>query len=104
MANHPSLFDPIQVGDLHLPNRIFMAPLTRLRGTPDHIPTPIMVDYYTQRATAGLIISEGIPIDPLGVGYANVPGLWSQQQVEAWKPVTRPFTIKADTSSRRSGT
>jgi 2,4-dienoyl-CoA reductase-like NADH-dependent reductase (Old Yellow Enzyme family) len=89
MSNHPSLFDPIQVGDLHFPNRIFMAPLTRLRGTPDHIPTPIMVDYYTQRATAGLIISEGIPIDPLGVGYANVPGLWSQQQVEAWKPVTK---------------
>jgi 2,4-dienoyl-CoA reductase-like NADH-dependent reductase (Old Yellow Enzyme family) len=84
----PSLFDPIQLGDLHLPNRIFMAPLTRLRGTPDHIPTPIMVDYYTQRASAGLIISEGTPIDPLGVGYANVPGLWSQQQTEAWKPIT----------------
>ena len=84
----PSLFDPIQLGDLHLPNRIFMAPLTRLRGTPDHIPTPIMVDYYTQRATAGLIISEATPIDPMGVGYANVPGLWSQQQVEAWKPIT----------------
>jgi 2,4-dienoyl-CoA reductase-like NADH-dependent reductase (Old Yellow Enzyme family) len=84
----PSLFDPIQLGDLHLPNRIFMAPLTRLRGTPDHLPTAIMVDYYTQRATAGLIISEGTPIDPMGVGYANVPGLWSQQQVEAWKPVT----------------
>src|SRR5260370_40028646 len=65
-----------------------MAPLTRLRGTADHIPTPIMIEYYTQRASAGLIISEGIPIDPLGVGYANVPGLWSPQQVEAWKPVT----------------
>ena len=84
----PSLFDPIQLGDLHLPNRIFMAPLTRLRATPDHIPTPIMVDYYTQRATAGFIISEATPIDPMGVGYANVPGLWSQQQVEAWKPIT----------------
>ncbi|MCU1249871.1 MAG: alkene reductase, partial [Edaphobacter sp.] len=84
----PSLFDPIQLGDLYLPNRIFMAPLTRLRGTPDHIPTPIMIDYYTQRASAGLIISEGTPIDPLGVGYANVPGLWSQQQTEAWKPIT----------------
>ena len=83
----PSLFDPIQVGDLHLPNRIFMAPLTRLRGTTDHIPTPIMIEYYTQRASAGLIISEGIPIDPMGVGYANVPGLWSQEQVEAWKPI-----------------
>lgn len=84
----PSLFDPIQVGDLDLPNRIFMAPLTRLRGTADHVPTPIMAQYYAQRASAGLIISEGIPIDPLGVGYANVPGLWSEEQVEAWKPIT----------------
>ncbi len=84
----PTLFDPIQLGDLLLPNRIFMAPLTRLRGTADHIPTPIMADYYTQRATAGLIISEGIPVDPLGVGYANVPGLWSREQTEAWKPIT----------------
>lgn len=84
----PNLLDPIQLGDLNLPNRVFMAPLTRLRGTPDHIPTPIMVDYYTQRASAGLIISEGTPIDPLGVGYANVPGIWSKEQTEAWKPVT----------------
>jgi 2,4-dienoyl-CoA reductase-like NADH-dependent reductase (Old Yellow Enzyme family) len=84
----PNLLDPIQVGDLHLPNRVFMAPLTRLRGTADHIPTAIMIDYYTQRAGAGLIISEGTPVDPMGVGYANVPGIWSQQQVEAWKPVT----------------
>jgi 2,4-dienoyl-CoA reductase-like NADH-dependent reductase (Old Yellow Enzyme family) len=86
MAN---LLDPIQLGDLHLPNRVFMAPLTRLRGTADHIPTPIMAEYYTQRSSAGLIISEGIPVDPMGVGYTNVPGLWSQQQVEAWKPITQ---------------
>jgi 2,4-dienoyl-CoA reductase-like NADH-dependent reductase (Old Yellow Enzyme family) len=85
----PNLLDPIQLGDLHLPNRVFMAPLTRLRGTADHIPTPIMVDYYTQRASAGLIISEGTPIDPMGVGYANVPGLWSAEQTEAWKPITK---------------
>jgi 2,4-dienoyl-CoA reductase-like NADH-dependent reductase (Old Yellow Enzyme family) len=85
----PSLFDPIQVGDLRLPNRIFMAPLTRLRGTADHVPTPIMVEYYTQRASAGLILSEGIPVDPMGVGYRNVPGIWSPEQVEAWKPITR---------------
>src|ERR1700722_14624355 len=84
----PNLLDPIQLGDLHLPNRVFMAPLTRLRGTSAHVPTPIMVEYYTQRASAGLIISEGIPIDPLGVGYANVPGLWSAEQTEAWKPIT----------------
>lgn len=85
----PSLFDSIQIGDLHLPNRILMAPLTRLRGTADHIPTPIMAEYYAQRASAGLIISEGIPMDPMGVGYANVPGLWSREQVEAWKPVVK---------------
>lgn len=84
----PSLFDPIQVGDLYLPNRIFMAPLTRLRGTADHVPTSMMIEYYTQRAKAGLIISEGTPVDPMGVGYANVPGIWSQAQVEAWKPIT----------------
>jgi 2,4-dienoyl-CoA reductase-like NADH-dependent reductase (Old Yellow Enzyme family) len=84
----PSLLDPLQLGDLHLRNRIFMAPLTRLRGTHDHIPTPIMAKYYAQRASAGLIISEGIPVDPFGVGYANVPGIWSSAQTEAWKPIT----------------
>lgn len=83
-----TLLDPLKVGDLQLPNRVVMAPLTRLRGTPDHIPTPIMIEYYRQRASAGLILSEGIPISPLGVGYARVPGLWSQQQVEGWKPIT----------------
>jgi len=85
----PTLFDPIQLGDLHLPNRIFMAPLTRLRGTADHIPTPIMAEYYAQRAAAGLIISEGTPVDPFGVGYQNVPGIWSREQAEAWKPIVK---------------
>ena len=84
----PSLFDSLQLGDLKLPNRIIMAPLTRLRGTPDNLPTPIMADYYRQRASAGLILSEGTPISPQGVGYAQVPGLWSQGQVDAWKPIT----------------
>ncbi len=84
----PSLLDPIRVGDIELPNRVIMSPLTRLRGTPQHIPTPVMVEYYEQRAGAGLIISEGTPVDPLGVGYPNVPGIWSREQVEAWKPVT----------------
>ncbi len=82
------LFDPIDVGDLHLPNRIFMAPLTRLRGTTDHLPRPeLMTEYYVQRATAGLILTEGTPIDPMGVGYPQVPGLWSQEQVALWKPI-----------------
>ncbi len=84
----PNLLDPIQVGDLHLPIRVIMAPLTRLRGTTDNMPTPIMVEYYTQRASAGLIISEGTPVSPMGVGYAQVPGIWSEQQIAAWKPIT----------------
>ena len=82
------LLQPTKIGDLDLPNRIIMAPLTRLRGTPDHVPTPIMAEYYRQRASAGLIITEGTPVSPMGVGYHQVPGIWSPQQVEAWKPVT----------------
>jgi 2,4-dienoyl-CoA reductase-like NADH-dependent reductase (Old Yellow Enzyme family) len=82
-----TLLDPIQVGALHLPNRIIMAPLTRLRGTVDHLPTELQIEYYRQRASAGLIISEGTPISPMGVGYAQVPGLWSRQQMELWRPV-----------------
>ena len=84
----PTLFDPLKVGDLILPNRIVMAPLTRLRGTPQHMPTELMPKYYAQRASAGLIVSEGIPIDPMGVGYPQVPGLWSEEQAQLWKPVT----------------
>ena len=84
----PGLFDPIRVGDLDLPNRIFMAPLTRLRGTAGNIPRPeLMAKYYAQRASAGLIISEAIPIGPLAVGYPQVPGIWSGEQAEAWKRI-----------------
>ena len=85
----PSLLDPICVGDLDLPNRVFMSPLTRLRGTEDNVPTPVMAEYYSQRAGAGLIISEGVPVDPMGVGYRQVPGIWNAAQVEAWKPITK---------------
>ena len=84
----PSLLDPIQIGEITLPNRVIMSPLTRLRGTSDYLPTELMIEYYTQRASAGLIISEGIPVVPQGIGYANVPGIWSPKQTETWKPVT----------------
>lgn len=85
----PSLFDPIRLGDLDLPNRIFMSPLTRLRGTDDHLPTRAMAEYYSQRAGAGLIISEGVPVDPMGVGYRRVPGIWNRAQVEGWKEIVQ---------------
>ncbi len=84
----PNLFDPIRVGDLDLPNRIFMAPLTRLRGTVRNVPRPeLAATYYAQRASAGLIISEAIPVDPMGIGYPQVPGIWSAEQVDAWKQI-----------------
>jgi 2,4-dienoyl-CoA reductase-like NADH-dependent reductase (Old Yellow Enzyme family) len=86
----PTLLDPIQVGDLKLPNRIWMAPLTRLRadgtGGP---PNALMATYYRQRASAGLILTEATPVHPLGVGYTNVPGIWSDEHVEGWKGVTQ---------------
>jgi hypothetical protein len=84
----PSLFDPIQLGDIHAANRILMSPLTRGRATADHVPTEVMIDYYRQRASAGLIISEGTGVSRLGLGWPAAPGLWTEQQVEAWKPVT----------------
>ena len=85
-----TLFDPLAVGALRLPNRIVMAPLTRSRATPDgRVPVPLMAEYYAQRATAGLIISEATSVDPMGVGYAATPGIWSDEQTEGWKGVTK---------------
>lgn len=86
----PTLFDPLKAGALDLPNRILMAPLTRSRATPDgRVPTGLAVDYYRQRASAGLIFSEATSVTPRGVGYAATPGIWSDEQVEGWKPVTK---------------
>ena len=84
----PSLFDPIQLGAITAPNRILMAPLTRGRATRDAVPTDIMVDYYTQRAGAGLIISEATGMSREGLGWPYAPGLWTDEQAAAWKPVT----------------
>ncbi|MBL8878425.1 MAG: alkene reductase [Phycisphaerales bacterium] len=82
------LFSPLELGPYALPNRIFMAPLTRCRARPDGVPVPMMATYYQQRATAGLILSEATCIAPEAVGYPNVPGLWSDAQVTGWRPVT----------------
>ncbi|MGC5798964.1 alkene reductase [Sphingomonas sp. NFX23] len=84
----PSLFDPITLGAVEAPNRIIMAPLTRGRADRDAVPTDIMVEYYTQRASAGLIISEATGISREGLGWPFAPGLWTDAQVAAWKPVT----------------
>ncbi len=84
----PSLFDPIILGAVDAPNRIIMAPLTRGRADKDAVPTDMMVEYYTQRASAGLIISEATGISREGLGWPFAPGLWTDAQVAAWKPVT----------------
>ncbi|HEY0962839.1 MAG TPA: alkene reductase [Pseudomonadales bacterium] len=85
----PTLFDPLQLGELRLANRIIMAPLTRARSGPSRIPNALMVEYYRQRASTGLILTEATVVSPQGIGYADTPGIWSQEQVEGWKKVTQ---------------
>lgn len=84
----PDLFDSVVFGDIQLANRIVMAPLTRGRSGQAGVPTELVVEYYRQRAGAGLIISEGTGISREGLGWPNAPGLWTEEQVEGWKPVT----------------
>ena len=84
-----TLFDPLQVGDLLLPNRVILAPLTRTRASAGRVPTTLNAAYYAQRASAGLILSEAISIDPSAVGYPDTPGIWSDEQVAGWKLVTQ---------------
>ncbi|HAV89589.1 MAG TPA: alkene reductase, partial [Pseudomonas sp.] len=90
----PTLFDPIKIGDLELSNRIIMAPLTRCRAEPGRVPGDLMVEYYSQRADAGLIISEATSVTPMGVGYPDTPGIWSAEQVQGWKKITEAVHAK----------
>lgn len=84
-----SLFDPIHLGEIALANRVVMAPLTRNRAAAGRVPSPLAALYYRQRAGAGLIVSEATQIAPLGQGYLDTPGIYSREQVEGWKAVTR---------------
>ena len=83
-----SLLDPIKLGAIDAPNRVIMAPLTRGRAGPGFVPNDLARDYYRQRASAGLIISEATGISQEGLGWPSAPGLWTDAQVEGWKPVT----------------
>ncbi len=82
------LFEPLRVGEVELPNRIVMAPLTRCRAVEDRVPNELMRDYYVQRASAGLILTEATAVTPMGVGYPDTPGVWSPEQVAGWKQIT----------------
>jgi len=85
----PTLFDPIRLGSIDCRNRIFMAPLTRGRATHAHVPTDLMVEYYRQRAGAGVIFSEGTGICQEGLGWAYAPGIWNEEQMAGWRKVTQ---------------
>jgi 2,4-dienoyl-CoA reductase-like NADH-dependent reductase (Old Yellow Enzyme family) len=84
----PDLFTPLKLGDLEIPNRIVMAPLTRCRADEGRVPNDLMAEYYLQRASAGMIISEATSVDPMGVGYPDTPGIWAHAQVEGWRHIT----------------
>lgn len=88
MNDKLKLLEPLSVGDLKLANRILMAPLTRCRASAGRVPNPMMRDYYVQRASAGLILSEATSVTPMGVGYPNTPGIWSPEQTAGWKQIT----------------
>jgi 2,4-dienoyl-CoA reductase-like NADH-dependent reductase (Old Yellow Enzyme family) len=82
------LLEPLAVGELELPNRVVMAPLTRNRAAmPGRVPNGLMREYYAQRASAGMILTEATSVEPMGVGYPSTPGIWSRDQVEGWKPI-----------------
>src|SRR5215510_4393114 len=85
----PTLLDPLTAGDWRLPNRVVLAPLTRTRASAGRVPNAMMAEYYRQRACAGLMLTEATSVTPMGVGYPNTPGIWSREQVEGWKLVTR---------------
>jgi N-ethylmaleimide reductase len=85
---HP-IFLPTELGDLHLQNRFVMSPMTRCRADAQHAPTGLVAQYYEQRGSAGLIVTEGIAPSPSGKGYARIPGLWSDAQVDGFREVTR---------------
>lgn len=83
-----SLFSPLAVGALQLPNRVVMAPLTRMRAAAGDVPTPLIAEYYRQRASAGLIVTEASQVSPQGKGYMQTPGIHSAAQTQGWKLVT----------------
>ena len=82
------LFTPLKAGAFTLQNRIIMAPLTRCRCSGGRVPNELMATYYRQRASAGMILSEATSVDPMGVGYPDTPGIWSEDQVSGWKKIT----------------
>lgn len=91
------LFTPVKLGSIELKNRLVMAPLTRMRAVAGDVPNPLAVEYYAQRASAGLIITEATQISPLGMGYPATPGIYSADQTAAWKNIVEAVHAKGGT-------
>jgi N-ethylmaleimide reductase len=85
--SHSTLLQPVRAGGLELPNRIVMAPMTRARATAEHLPTALMAEYYAQRATAGLIVTEATLVAPVAAHWGTVPGIYNEEQAEGWRQV-----------------
>ena len=94
MSTHLELLSPVSLGSLALKNRLVMAPLTRMRAIDGDVPSPLAKTYYSQRATAGMIITEATQISPLGKGYPATPGIYSEAQTEAWKEIVSAVHAK----------
>ncbi len=88
MSQAPTLNGPVRIGGFHLPNRVIMAPLTRARAGASGVPNALNVEYYVQRASAGLIIAEATNVGPLSCAFEGAPGIWRPDQVEGWRSVT----------------
>src|ERR1035437_4800488 len=88
MSTPTKLFEPYKLGPITLPNRLVMAPLTRNRAVAGLVPSPLAIEYYGQRASAGLLITEASQISQQGQGYQDTPGIYSKQQVAGWRKVT----------------
>ena len=86
--NTPNLFTPVRLGAVEAPNGLVMAPLTRMRAGAGRVPTPLMAEYYAQRAAAGLIITEATAVSQQGTGCPNTPGIYTDEQIAGWQRVT----------------
>ena len=94
-----TLFEPVQLGSLVLANRVFMAPLTPTRADDDGVPSEFAATYYSQRASAGLIVTEATQISPMGKGYSNTPGIHSPEQVRAWSRIVESVHSRGEAES-----
>ena len=103
MSTSSKLFEPYKLGPITLPNRVVMAPLTRNRAVAGLVPSPLAVEYYGQRASAGLLITEASQVSQQGQGYQDTPGIYSKEQIAGWRKVTDRVHEPAGASSSSSG-